>query len=1189
MSAPQERPAEVARTADAAAAPVHASNLERERADPSAGAVAQPTDQLASTRGQPSDLAAALAQVSAELGRARAELAAMRGDLAAARERAAFIAGELTAARDQLAAERAERAKSDSRAARLAHALDGREIDVRALWASTSWRLTYPLRLAATRMPWLGKVGRPVINAAVAAARRWPGRPHHEASSDRADPHAGAAVTSGDVASGEEPDRRIGDLEDRSPRGSLQYSEWVRSFDTLDSCDEALIRLDVQSFKSRLRISVVLLPNRAGRSAFARSLAALSAQLYREFEIIVPESDIETPRDLPEELEDRFRVVRAAPTAAEAVNVALGVATGELFIVIDAGDALAPHALYLAARTAIDHPNLQLIYNDEDELLPDGDRVRPFFKSAWNPELILAFNYIGKAFFCRADIVRSIGGARAATGAAWRWDLILRAAERTAPAAIGRIPFVLYHEAEPDARRRREIAAASAAVEEALARRTQAATLVVDRGWLHLKRRLPDLPPHVTIIVPTRDRCDVLRPCIEGLLRRTNYPSFDVVIIDNCSREEETIGYLRELGREPRVSIVTYQDEFNFARMHNKVIPLVRGDVVALLNNDVEVIGADWLEIMVAHALEAQVGAVGAKLYYPDGRIQHAGVVIGLGGAAGHLFHRCDRVDIGPPALLMAPQDVSAVTAACMVLRRSVFAEVGGFDETLAVDYNDIDYCLNVRERGYRVIWAADAELYHLESATRGTDYASPDARDAARRERFLRDIARFKAKWQRIIDADPCYNPNLTLEFPGRSLAVPPRVVRPWRRDHEGPEPSTIVAGDIVRLDHVRLAGLQKGVALIGLLKAEVGVGQAGRAAGKALQAAGYPHSRHAVTAPGLFEEDVQFECEASFASVYDTALIYLNADTLMSWRDLIPASALAGKRRIGFWHWELPRFPDVWTPAIDLMDEIWTPSRFVAESIATATSNPVRILPHAISVAHHPARMARKRLGLPEGAFLFLSVFDTNSYLERKNPEAVVRAFIDAFPDQAGSSPLLIIKCHGSSRRGPRFESLLKLIARDDRITLIDRVFSVEEMHLLFASCDALVSLHRSEGYGLNLAEAMAHGKLAIATGFSGNTEFMTDQNSILIPFAMKAVGPDEYVCGAGQWWAEPDHAASVEAMRLAVTRPSLVASLSDRARRDLETNNSYERVGRLLVAALDGKLANARDGSMANAQIG
>jgi glycosyltransferase involved in cell wall biosynthesis len=322
-----------------------------------------------------------------------------------------------------------------------------------------------------------------------------------------------------------------------------------------------------------------------------------------------------------------------------------------------------------------------------------------------------------------------------------------------------------------------------------------------------------------------------------------------------------------------------------------------------------------------------------------------------------------------------------------------------------------------------------------------------------------------------------------------------------------------------------------------------------------------------------------VSFECEVSPQSAYDTALIYLNADTLVTALDRIPQTLLTNKRRIGFWHWELPIFPHVWAPAIGMVDEIWCPSRFVAESVRTATDKPIRVIPHAVPVRDVSAGAARERLGLPRDAFLFLSVFDTNSYMARKNPEAVVRAFKDAFPQGSRSPPFLIMKCHGISGRGVRFDELVKSIANDDRIVLIDKVFSSEEMALLFAACDALVSLHRSEGYGFNIAEAMACGKLAIATGFSGNVDFMTDRNSILIPYAMKAVGPGEYVCGDGQWWAEPDHAASVEAMRLTFDQPAIAAKLAQRARMDMAKNNSYERVGRLLVLGLDGNLESAQ----------
>jgi GT2 family glycosyltransferase len=423
---------------------------------------------------------------------------------------------------------------------------------------------------------------------------------------------------------------------------------------------------------------------------------------------------------------------------------------------------LAPHALYLAARHAADDANLQVIYGDEDELTAADGRQNPFFKSGWNPELILAFNYIGSPVFWRTELARLIGGARAVVGDAWRWDMVLRASEQIDAEAIQRIPFVLYHQAAPEHRRRREIAAGGAALVDALARRKLSGTPIADRrGWFSIKRRLSDRPPHVTIIIPTCDRCDLLRRCLAGVLDRTAYPSFDVVIVDNRSEEKETIDYLGSLQRDPRVRVAGYADDFNFAAMHNQIIASARGEIVALLSNDVDVIGTDWLNNMVAHALDPRVGAVGAKLYYPDGKVQHACVVIGLGGACGHLFHRRDRVDLGPAALLMASQDVSAVTGACMVMRRSVFAEVRGFDEAFAIDYNDIDLCLRIREHGYRVVWAADAELYHLEAATRGTGHNSQDGAHQAKRDRFQRETARFKEKWKHLLDDDPLYNPN--------------------------------------------------------------------------------------------------------------------------------------------------------------------------------------------------------------------------------------------------------------------------------------------------------------------------------------------------------------------------------------------------------------------------------------------
>jgi GT2 family glycosyltransferase len=510
-----------------------------------------------------------------------------------------------------------------------------------------------------------------------------------------------------------------------------------------------------------------------------RSLASLSAQIYREFEVFAS-----SPRPAVPGLADiALREIAGTQHPAEVFNAALNQTTGQFIIAIEAGDVLPPHALYVAARAALDHPGARLIYADDDELGANGARQNPFFKPDWSPELALAFNYVGRAVFFAAAALRAQAGARAEAGDAWQWDLALRLAQGD---HVQHIPHVLLHQGSPAReRRRREIAAGREVVAQALARRHEVADLTADpRGWFAIRRRLPPNPPHVTIVIPTRDRCDLLRRCLDGILARTTYPSFDVLIVDNMSREAETARYFKTLAGDPRVRVVPYPAEFNFAKLHNDIVPLARGDMLALLNNDLDVIGGDWLDIMVGHALAPDVGAVGAKLYFPDDTIQHAGVIIGLFGVAAHIYGGLPRAEPGPHGLAMVAQELSAVTAACLVLRRAVFAEIGGMDEVFAVDYNDIDFCLRLRQRGYRIVWAANAELHHHESATRGNYHGLPDTPGRkAKLARYERELALFRARWRDVVDDDPFYNPNLTVEALDRSLAFPPRAGRHWKR----------------------------------------------------------------------------------------------------------------------------------------------------------------------------------------------------------------------------------------------------------------------------------------------------------------------------------------------------------------------------------------------------------------------
>jgi glycosyltransferase involved in cell wall biosynthesis len=363
--------------------------------------------------------------------------------------------------------------------------------------------------------------------------------------------------------------------------------------------------------------------------------------------------------------------------------------------------------------------------------------------------------------------------------------------------------------------------------------------------------------------------------------------------------------------------------------------------------------------------------------------------------------------------------------------------------------------------------------------------------------------------------------------------------------------------------------ASTEKGLALYGLFKAEIGIGQSARQSAQALSTTKYPASRHLIALPN-FRNEIEFDCTEDCYSPYDTAVIFINPPELihLGRGHLVRPSYITGKRRIAYWAWELPVFPAVWAPALDLVDEIWVPSRFVHDSISTATDKPIRIIPHAVPVPNRSKTEARQQFGLDPAEFIFLSAFDTNSFLARKNPVGAIRAFRHAFPKR-NSQVRLILKCHGMTRRNG-FEQLRSEIANDERITVIDEVMSPERMQLLHAACNAYVSLHRSEGFGLNIAEAMAAGALAIATNFSGNIDFMNTDNSILIPYKMCAVGEGEYLCGKGQWWAEPDHDFAVEALRMAVERDATNKGLRDQAREDIERNHSYHRVGDLFVRA-------------------
>jgi GT2 family glycosyltransferase len=279
----------------------------------------------------------------------------------------------------------------------------------------------------------------------------------------------------------------------------------------------------------------------------------------------------------------------------------------------------------------------------------------------------------------------------------------------------------------------------------------------------------------VTIVIPTRDRADILSRCVNSVTSRSTYGRYDVLIVDNGSVEAETRSYVDQLRQDSRCSILRVDEPFNFSRLNNLAAAQARGDVLCFLNNDTEVISPDWLEELVSLAIQPDVGAVGAMLYYPDDTVQHAGVILGLGGVAAHAHNGLPRGAPGNYGRAALTQALSAVTAACLVVRKALFVDVGGFDEQLAVAYNDVDLCLRLRARGLRNVWTPFAELYHFESASRGRDTSGPA------RAGFVLESRLMKERWGQALDADPYFNPNLSLSRADFGLAYPPRHARRW------------------------------------------------------------------------------------------------------------------------------------------------------------------------------------------------------------------------------------------------------------------------------------------------------------------------------------------------------------------------------------------------------------------------
>jgi O-antigen biosynthesis protein len=587
-------------------------------------------------------------------------------------------------------------------------------------------------------------------------------------------------------------------LEPQYP-STLDYVAWVEQHDTLTDQDRAEIRAHIEDFAHRPTISVIMPVYETDPRFLAEAINAVRNQLYPNWELCIADDASPSPKiwaalQAAATSDPRIKILRRPGNGhiSAASNSALTLATGDFVALMDHDDLLPEHALYEVAAELQAHPDADLIYSDEDKIDDQGRRFEPHFKTGWNPELLLSQNMVSHLGVYRKALVDQVGGFRDGLEGSQDYDLTLRVSELTRPDRIRHIPAVLYHwrqQAGPgsfsETDQERCGRAAQRAVQEHLVRTGQSGA-TVERlpeapTWLRVRRQVPNPAPLVSVIVPTRDRADLLARCLEGVLQRTDYPNLELIVVDNDSVKPQTRLVFDAATQDPRVRIIASPGPFNYSKINNQAVAEARGDILLFLNNDVEVLSPDWLSEMVTHAVRPGIGAVGARLLLSDGRIQHGGVILGVGGeppVAGNLYAGAPADDPGYYNHLSLSRNMSAVTAACLAMPKVVFEQAGGFDEEhLAVAFNDVDLCLKVIALGYQIIWTPFAELSHLESASRGSDLQPEN------QKRFQREIAIMRERWGTVLDNDPFYGPNFDHRRGDYRLASPPRRVKPWRR----------------------------------------------------------------------------------------------------------------------------------------------------------------------------------------------------------------------------------------------------------------------------------------------------------------------------------------------------------------------------------------------------------------------
>ena len=554
------------------------------------------------------------------------------------------------------------------------------------------------------------------------------------------------------------------------------YQRWIQKNENWNIEE---IRKEIKSLTYKPKISIITPVYNVDPKWLDKCIESVRNQFYENWELCL-HNDASTKKETIDCLkkwgkaDKRIKISfgKENQHISGASNEALKLATGEFIALLDNDDELSPNALYENVKVLNNHPEADFIYSDEDKLEMDETRSDPFFKPSWSLDLFLSMNYTCHLGIYRKKIIDEIGGFRKGYEGSQDYDLILRFIEKTKPKNIFHISKILYHwrkipgsTADKFDYKNYANDAAKKALAEYLERNNIKGKVLdgVAPGLYRIKRELIG-NPKVSIIIPFKDQAEILERCVDSIVRKTVYKNYEIILVNNQSKEKDTFEYLDKIKTKKNIKILNYDKPFNFSAINNFAVKNARGEFILFLNNDMEVISDSWLCNMIEHIQRKEVGAVGAKLFYPNDTIQHAGVVMGL-GIAGHPFKHLPSDTPGNFGLVASIRNYCAVTGACLLTKKELFEKIGGFDEkNLPVAYNDVDLCLRIVENGNNIVYTPYAELYHYESLSRGSD--NEDELKFKNPEKYARVISERRymdERWKKYIDDDPYYSPNLT------------------------------------------------------------------------------------------------------------------------------------------------------------------------------------------------------------------------------------------------------------------------------------------------------------------------------------------------------------------------------------------------------------------------------------------